>query len=760
MSGPGGRGAAVPVAASRRTTGSEPDAGAGERRVGFVELVRRANAPPPAEQSVTFRLATAVAVLVGILACAAVGEIGTLTAVLAMAGTLAGMLFSYVTRQHPWQWVKLLLAAAVIGVFAAFVLEVVGAAHTGELSSIEVPLAGLFTWVQVIHSFDVPARRDLLFSLAAAGALLTVAAAQAVSVGFLGYVVVWLGASLVGLACSWRSMSGGGGPLPVRSVIVSGAVVLVIGTALLAVLPAPRATQSISLPASLTSYLPLPDPTAITGGGSQETEPAEKGSPAGRTGVGGYLGFSGALDTAVRASLGDEVVLRVRADRPGYFLGETYDTWNGQSWLQSRADQKTLQIPGGSPFDVADGFNMLAAQVPTTRTAGPTGLPAPSGPTWPAGAAANGPAAPTTSAPANVQTFYVEQPLANLLFATTDPEEVYFPSRSIVLGNDGSMRSSVAMTPGTVYTVVSQDDEQPPSALEKVPATRPPSALDADLQLPKPYVAVHALAVGIVRRAHAATPYGIVAALERWMAGHVEYTTDIPPLRPGQDAVDSFLFGTRRGYCEQISTSLTVMLRTLGIPAREAIGYVPGPYDPLSDLYEIQAKDAHAWVQVWFAGYGWQSFDPTAQVPLAPADPGAVLLHDIGGALLRLPLVPTGIALALVAAVWFARRELSARRRRPTGWAERLAAELERRGAAAGLRRRPVETISEYAARLARHGRFRSGSAVTGSLGAVAATIERAAYAPRPPDPAERAFAGSIVDSLHPVGRAGRFKPS
>ena len=58
------------------------------------------------------------------------------------------------------------------------------------------------------------------------------------------------------------------------------------------------------------------------------------------------------------------------------------------------------------------------------------------------------------------------------------------------------------------------------------------------------------------------------------------------------------------------------MLRSLGIPAREAVGYVPGPYNPITDLYEVQAKDAHAWVQVWFPGYGWQSFDPTAVVPL------------------------------------------------------------------------------------------------------------------------------------------------
>ena len=100
-----------------------------------------------------------------------------------------------------------------------------------------------------------------------------------------------------------------------------------------------------------------------------------------------------------------------------------------------------------------------------------------------------------------------------------------------------------------------------------------------------------------------------------WIGAHTHYSIDIPPLPAGADTVDEFLFGNRVGFCEQISTSLAVMLRSLGIPAREAVGYVPGGYDPITDLYQVHADDAHAWVQVWFPGYGWQSFDPTAVVP-------------------------------------------------------------------------------------------------------------------------------------------------
>ena len=108
------------------------------------------------------------------------------------------------------------------------------------------------------------------------------------------------------------------------------------------------------------------------------------------------------------------------------------------------------------------------------------------------------------------------------------------------------------------------------------------------------------------------------------------------------------------------------MLRSLDIPAREATGYVPGPYNPITDLYEVQAKDAHAWVQVWFPGYGWQSFDPTADVPLANPTPGDVIAHAVGRFLARLPWLPMPAGAALVVALALVVRW---RRRAPATWA-------------------------------------------------------------------------------------------
>jgi hypothetical protein len=183
------------------------------------------------------------------------------------------------------------------------------------------------------------------------------------------------------------------------------------------------------------------------------------------------------------------------------------------------------------------------------------------------------------------------------------------------------------------------------------------------------------------------------------------------------------------------------MLRSIGVPAREASGYVPGPFDPLSNLYEIQAKDAHAWVQVYFPGHGWQSFDPTAFVPLAPADPGTVLLSDIGHAIAGLPWLPIGIVGAAAAAVLGRRFEVRRRRALPKTWAGRLALRLERAGGRAGIARKPAETLAEYVERL------RNAAPGLRSMPEVVELLSLSAYAGHKPSIDERLRAEGIVKS-------------
>jgi hypothetical protein len=296
------------------------------------------------------------------------------------------------------------------------------------------------------------------------------------------------------------------------------------------------------------------------------------------------------------------------------------------------------------------------------------------------------------------------------VFHADNAERVYVQSPSLYLTGNGTIVSANSMGAGTIYTVISQDNTASPDQLRTAGSMPGGFAegpglsqqqLGRYLQLPHPYPRVATLARAITSSGSIAVPspttYDKVEAIELWMSRHIHYTTDIPPLSPGADAVTSFLFGSRLGYCEQISTATVVMLRSLGIPARETVGYVPGSYDPITDLYDVEAKDAHAWVQVEFPGFGWQNFDPTADVPLANPSPGSVLTSEAGRTLAHLPWIPIGIGLVLAASIYAIARF---RLRRPATWAHRIAFDLEHGGARHGDRRRTGETLTAYGRRL------------------------------------------------------------
>src|ERR671920_257850 len=113
-------------------------------------------------------------------------------------------------------------------------------------------------------------------------------------------------------------------------------------------------------------------------------------------------------------------------------------------------------------------------------------------------------------------------------------------------------------------------------------------------------------------------PYGAVLKMNQYLKETYPYDLSIPPQNREMDAVEYFLFEQRRGYCEQFSSSLAVMARSLGIPARVATGYAPGEYNPFTGYYDVRASDAHAWVEVYFPGYGWSTFDPTPSFDSTP----------------------------------------------------------------------------------------------------------------------------------------------
>ncbi|MEL7155203.1 MAG: transglutaminaseTgpA domain-containing protein [Actinomycetota bacterium] len=383
-------------------------------------------------------------------------------------------------------------------------------------------------------------------------------------------------------------------------------------------------------------------------------------------GVAGHPGFNGGLDAGAPVVLDEGVVLRVRADRPLYWRGAVYDQWDGRRWSASN-----------------DLATAVATDTGTIITAG------------------SGPSAQVVE-----QRFTLVGSSLDVPVGAWRPRTVAVPGRTATIGADGSMAVSAPLSEGATWLVSSD--------VRAVTADDLRAADPARLEPDDPLVLVYATEDDVVPQvaalaeaitADAPTTYDKVRAIESWMDEHLVYTRDIPRLSPGSDAVSELLLHARRGFCEQIGSALVVMLRSLGIPARLVVGYVPGSYDGATGEWVSRGTDAHAWAEVYFPGVGWQGFDPTAGVPLAGE---RAELTSIGGGesparIARSGAVAAAVGVAVLAVVAVARR----RGRRPAEGADRRLRRSPRgrqRGSAGRRQRARESSTAALVARFDRAG--------------------------------------------------------
>ncbi|MGC1645348.1 MAG: DUF3488 and transglutaminase-like domain-containing protein [Candidatus Sulfotelmatobacter sp.] len=128
------------------------------------------------------------------------------------------------------------------------------------------------------------------------------------------------------------------------------------------------------------------------------------------------------------------------------------------------------------------------------------------------------------------------------------------------------------------------------------------------LRLPPLDLRVPQLAAQITKSA--SNDFDKAAAIENHLRTRFGYTLQLPQT-PVKDPIANFLFERKQGHCEYFASAMAVMLRTIGIPSRVVTGFRSDEFNDLTGNYVVRAKDAHAWVEAYFPGYGWETFDPT-----------------------------------------------------------------------------------------------------------------------------------------------------
>ncbi len=320
----------------------------------------------------------------------------------------------------------------------------------------------------------------------------------------------------------------------------------------------------------------------------------------------------------------DRVVLEVQAKYPAYWKAENLDVFNGVGWTQGNVGS----TPAPSPRSIARWTQTLEVTVGDMRIsqvigAGtsqpPTDLaehvvPGSSLGTWNTESAL----APGDSYRVRV---YTPQPSsAELQRAGTDYRGVSAGYRTIELPPvKGSPSPDVNYIVGDQLSPVVAGDQvelafppfhsrQPISVL-----AGPAGASGRTLLAGSQYASTYQLARRLATRA--ATPYDFARAVKDYLLNHGYSYSENPP--HGYPPLVSFLFGAKIGYCQQFAGAMALLLRMGGVPARVAVGFTPGHRDSATGRWLVTDLGAHAWVEAWFPGYGWETLEATP--PIDPA---------------------------------------------------------------------------------------------------------------------------------------------
>jgi transglutaminase-like putative cysteine protease len=113
------------------------------------------------------------------------------------------------------------------------------------------------------------------------------------------------------------------------------------------------------------------------------------------------------------------------------------------------------------------------------------------------------------------------------------------------------------------------------------------------------------------------TPLEYIVKVNRYLQTGFSYSERPSPVPAGRAPLDGFLLDTKEGYCQHFSGAMALLLRMGGVPARVASGFSPGGYSKRHQAWIVRDTDAHAWVEAWFDGSGWVTYDPTP--PTTPA---------------------------------------------------------------------------------------------------------------------------------------------
>ena len=289
------------------------------------------------------------------------------------------------------------------------------------------------------------------------------------------------------------------------------------------------------------------------------------------------VSFSDAIRLGQAPNLGDRIVFYVDAPAAHFWRAVTYDFYTGAGWRTTETDRVDKVTP------------------------------------------------PTTEREKQDATFEIVVPHSNLLFGANEPSKVNVPFQ-FQTGDDRAYSTSLRavnrnQAQGT-YTTTSLVSIATKEELRKASTAYPATIKSKYLQLPS---SIPSRVLDLAQRVTATkvTPYDKAEAIESYLRNTYKYSTVVKAAPAGRDPVDYFLFDLKADFCEYFASSMAVMLREVGVPARVVEGFTAGELDT-GNRYVVRELNAHAWVEAYFPSYGWIEFEPTpSELPFDRAETSA-----------------------------------------------------------------------------------------------------------------------------------------
>jgi len=221
-----------------------------------------------------------------------------------------------------------------------------------------------------------------------------------------------------------------------------------------------------------------------------------------------------------------------------------------------------------------------------------------------------------SSTPARIIQYRVlmEPVASSVFFLAPTPLTLAGDYRVISMDEAGAVFDPDPEHPVNTYEASSNIAQPSPAQLRAASSDYPPQVLLNDLETPSwldPRIARLAEQIS----SSESNNYDKAAAIERYLRTHFTYTLKLPPT-VARDSLANFLFERKQGHCEYFASAMAIMLRSVGIPTRVVNGFRTGEFNDITSQYLVRASNAHSWVEAFFPGYGWVSFDPTPGAPL------------------------------------------------------------------------------------------------------------------------------------------------